>query len=419
MAEREMLMPQMGESVFEATVLGWMKEVGDYVEMDDSLVEVATDKVDTEIAANVEGTLKKVLVQKGEVAKIGEPIALFEVSDELAAQAEAQEPDLSSDTQEASFNEKESNVSSSEVIPLDFKKIDNRFYSPLVKSIAKEENLSVEELKNIKGTGRDGRVSKDDLLNFLSKRNLASQRLSKLIPNAEDEVIEMSRMRKIIADRMVESKRLSAHVTSFVEADLTKLVKWRNSVKGSFKATHGQNMTFTPIFFEAVAKAIKDFPMINVSVDTDKIIKKNNINIGMAVALPDGNLIVPVVKHADQLTLTELAYKVNDLAKRGREGDLVPDDLSGGTYTISNIGSFGNISGTPIIVQPQVGILALGAIQKKPAVIETPEGDMIAIRHQMILSHTYDHRVVDGALGGMFVKRVAEYLENFEVDREL
>ena len=419
MAEREMLMPQMGESVFEATVLGWLKEVGDYVEMDDSLVEVATDKVDTEIASNVEGTLTKMLVAKGDVAKIGEPIAIFEVSDELSENEESTKSEASEVTKVESSVEKseKSDVSVEEGnSTLDFNKIDNRFYSPLVKNIAKEENLSAEELKNIKGTGRDNRVTKDDLFAFLARRSSASQTI-KQIPNRENEVIEMSRMRKIIADRMIESKRLSAHVTSFVEADLTKLVKWRNKVKADFKSVHGQNLTFTPIFFEAVAKAIKDFPMINVSVDGDNIIKKNNINIGMAVALPDGNLIVPVVKHADELTLTELTYKVNDLAKRGREGKLVPDDLSGGTYTVSNIGSFGNTSGTPIIVQPQVGILALGAIIKKPAVIETAEGDMIAIRHQMILSHTYDHRVVDGALGGMFVKRVADYLENFDTER--
>ncbi|WP_309941283.1 dihydrolipoamide acetyltransferase family protein [Aureibacter tunicatorum] len=434
MARFELIMPQMGESIFEATVLGWLKAVGEDIEQDESLIEVATDKVDTEVPSTKSGKLLELLVQEGDVVKIGQVIAVLDVDEEGAEQSQ-----ISVEKQEVVVEDKNDlsvipgldmlqNEKPNEGEELKFDQSD-RFYSPLVRNIAKEEGISNEELENITGTGRDNRVTKDDILGYLKSRksgdNIQASPASVAVPkekvsvSASDEIIEMDRMRKMIADRMLESKRISPHVTSFVEADVTEIVDWRKKNKDAFKKRHGENLTFTPIFVEAIAKALRDFPMINISVEGDRIIKKKDVNIGMAVALPNGNLIVPVIRKADELNLTGLAKSVNDLALRARSNKLTADDLSGGTYTMTNIGSFGNLSGTPIIMQPQVGILALGAIVKKPAVVETPQGDFIGIRHKMILSHSYDHRVVDGALGGMFVKRVAEYLEGFDVNQNI
>ena len=427
-----MLMPKMGESIVEGTVLTWLKNEGDTIEQDESVLEVATDKVDTEVPATHEGILKKILAKEGEVVAVGAPIAIIETSAEdnvlapknLDGFAEKEEIISASPPQTAS-------LISSSTPEVNSSVEDDRFYSPLVKSIAKEENISKDELRNIRGTGKGDRVTKQDILNFIEKRVTSVQNQeSKPIPaistpkvqvsiSASDEIIEMDRMRKMIAERMLESKRISAHVTSFVEADMTNIVLWRNKNKEAYKAKFGEPITFTPFFIEAIAKAIADFPMINISVDGDRIIKKKEINIGMAVALPSGNLIVPVIKNADQLNLVGISKKVNDLASRGRSNKLNPDDLSGGTYTVSNVGSFGNVMGTPIIMQPQVAIMAVGAIVKKPAVVETPSGDMIAVRHKMFLSHSYDHRVVDGSLGGMFVRKVADYLEAFDINTPL
>lgn len=432
MANVEMLMPKMGESIIEGTILTWLKKEGDTIEQDESVLEVATDKVDTEVPATHGGVLKKILVKEGEVVAVGAPIAIIETEGENTEEAPQ------------AFTEKEVLIAAApvqtqtilaSVSPEASPKADDRFYSPLVLSIAKEENISKTELSTVKGTGKDGRVTKQDILQYVKNRNTAHGSSEEYITgqgqttsnvpkvavsiSAHDEIIEMDRMRKMIAQRMVDSKRISPHVTSFVEADVTNIVLWRNKVKDIFKKQEGEALTFTPFFIEAVAKAIRDFPMINISVDGEKIIKKKDINIGVAVALPTGNLIVPVIKNADQLNLKGLSKKINDLANRARNNKLSPDELSGGTYTVSNVGSFGNVMGTPIIPQPQVAILAVGAIQKKPAVVETPTGDVIAIRHKMFLSHSYDHRVVDGALGGMFVRKVADYLESFDLNNEL
>lgn len=434
MALVELIMPKMGESIVEATVLSWLKKPGDRIELEESLLEVATDKVDTEIPSTHAGVLKEVLAKVGELVKVGAPIAILEAEVEEAA--EAAEPvvtpasGLKPDTHEIPVaSERHSNGSQHAV--LDFK-TSSKFYSPLVKNIAKEEHITVAELETIAGSGAEGRVTKKDILDFVEHRKLgttiqAIQPASVSTPSstsvvspsafAGDEIIVMDRMRKMIAERMVDSKRIAPHVTSFVEADVTNLVFWRNKVKNEFQKREGDALTFTPIFVEAVALAIKDFPMVNIQVDGDKIIKKRDINIGIAVALPSGNLIVPVIRNADQLNLTGLAKAVNDLVKRARNNKLKPDDIAGGTFTISNVGTFGNVMGTPIIMQPQVGIIAIGAIQKKPAVVETPYGDAIAIRHKMFLSHSYDHRVVDGALGGSLVRRVADFLEKFDVNR--
>jgi 2-oxoglutarate dehydrogenase E2 component (dihydrolipoamide succinyltransferase) len=440
MAQVELVMPKMGESIMEATILHWLKKPGDKIEQDESVLEVATDKVDTEVPSTVAGVLKEILAKEGEVVKVGKPIAII-TSDAEAESSSA--PVVSSPTAstaapatsgENGSNGYNSNGSNGSHAP-DFKS-SSRFYSPLVKNIAKEENIAVAELETIPGSGLEGRVTKKDIMNYVQHRKLGAtvqavqQRVSvgstqappQRVPvsiSGGDEIIEMDRMRKMIAERMVDSKRISPHVTSFVEADVTNIVFWRNKVKNEFQKREGDALTFTPIFIEAVALAIKDYPMINVQVDGDKIIKKRDINIGMAVALPSGNLIVPVIKNADQYNITGLAKIVNDLAKRARENKLKPDDLAGGTFTVSNVGSFGNVMGTPIIMQPQVAIMALGAVQKKPAVIETPYGDAIAIRHKMFLSHSYDHRVVDGALGGSLVRRVADYLEKFDVNRSI
>ena len=446
MALVEMVMPKMGESIMEGTILTWLKKVGDKIEQDESVLEVATDKVDTEIPASHEGVLKEILAQEGDVVEVGKPIAI--ISTEGEDKQPVMEPAGASaklemkHVQEAKPATAE-NGNGSAVQPLAVPAT-GRFYSPLVLNIAREESIPMQELEKIPGTGKEGRVTKKDILAYLRQRDqspvaeeamatgngtvevapkvqpveteIAKPRVQVSV-NANDEIIEMDRMRKMIAERMVASKRISPHVTSFVEADVTDIVFWRNRVKNEFKRKEGDNLTFTPIFIEAVVKAIKDYPMVNVSVDGDKIIKRKDINIGLAVALPTGNLIVPVIRNADQLNIVGLTKKVNDLAKRARDNKLTPDELSGGTYTVSNVGSFGNMMGTPIIMQPQVAILALGAVVKKPAVIETSNGDAIAIRHKMFLSHSYDHRVVDGALGGMFVRRVADFLERFDVNR--
>ena len=428
-------MPKMGESITEGTILTWLKKEGDFIEQDESVLEVATDKVDTEVPSTHAGILKKILVKEGEVAAVGAPTAIIESA------TEASESPISKAIGVKSSDSKEELLSAAPahtaaIVPTyaqeEKQEGDDRFYSPLVLSIAKEEKISKSDLASIPGSGKDGRVTKQDILLYLKNRSEKPVGISSLSTNAissaprvemsisaQDEIIEMDRMRKMIAQRMVDSKRISAHVTSFVEADVTNIVLWRNKVKEAYKKKEGEALTFTPFFIEAVAKAIKDFPMINISVDGEKIIKRKDINIGVAVALPTGNLIVPVVRKADQLNLIGLSKKINDIANRARINKLSPDELIGGTYTVSNVGSFGNVMGTPIIMQPQVAILAVGAIQKKPAVVETPTGDVIAIRHKMFLSHSYDHRVVDGSLGGMFVRRVADYLEAFDLDTEL
>ncbi len=422
MARVELIMPKMGESIMEATILKWLKKPGDTIEQDESVLEVATDKVDTEVPSTHAGVLQEILAKEGEVVKVGKAIAILNSSvgsgspmPEPAKVAPAAKP-------AAAVTHSTATNGASAAPSADYKS-SSRFYSPLVKNIAKEERIPVAELESIAGTGSAGRVTKKDILNYVQTRQsggVAVRSSAPLVPasiSAGDEIIQMDRMRKMIAERMVDSKRVAPHVTSFVEADLTNVVNWRNKVKGAFEKKEGEPITFTPLFVEAIIKAIKDFPMINIQVDGDRIIKKKEINIGIAVALPSGNLIVPVIKNADQYSLTGLTKAVNDLARRARENKLKADDLSGGTFTISNVGTFGNVMGTPIIMQPQVAIMATGAIQKKPAVLETVHGDVIAIRHKMFLSHSYDHRVVDGALGGSFVRRVADYLEKFDVNR--
>ena len=419
-------MPKMGESIMEATVLKWLKNIGDYVEADEYLLEVATDKIDTEVPSSHSGILTQILVGEGEVAEIGKPICMIEASGEV--QNDLPKPSQVSEKIEQEIVEIQ-NLTGINLNPVPVVNPINsegsRFYSPLVLSICKEEKISTPELESIAGTGADGRVTKHDIFSFLEKRktNVAPQTVvvapSKPFVSGEDEIIQMDRMRKMIAQRMVDSVQIAPHVTSFVETDMTNVAIWRNNIKDSFKKQYGENITYTPILVEAIVKAIKDFPQINASVDGDKIIVKAKINIGMAVALPSGNLIVPVIHNADQYNLLGLTKKINELSKRARENKLKPEDLEGGTYSFSNIGTFGNIMGTPIIMQPQVAIMAFGAIQKKPAVIETPQGDLLGIRQKMFISHSYDHRVVDGSLGGQFVKRVSDYLEGFEIDRQL
>lgn len=448
MAQVELIMPKMGESVAEATITSWLKEVGDTIEADESVVEIATDKVDSEVPSTAEGVLAEKLFEEGDVVQVGQAIAIINTDGEAAVEtptpaAEAA-PAVSTSASVAETDTKVEPVAASTTAEkIESKSDSGRFYSPLVRSIAEKEGIPMNELETISGTGKDGRVTKKDILNYLpnrtgevatapSSQNGSSpastpapnvkQEAPKAAPVASmdgDEIIEMDRMRKLIAEHMVMSKHTSPHVTSYVEADMTNIVNWRNKVKNEFLARENEKITFTPIIIEAIVKAIKDFPLVNISVDGDKIIKRKNINIGMATALPSGNLIVPVIKNADQLNLVGLTKAVNDLANRARNNALNPDDIAGGTYTLTNVGTFGNVMGTPIINQPQVAIMAAGAIQKKPAVIETPDGDAIAVRHKMFLSHAYDHRVVDGALGGMFVRRVADYLEDFDVNREI
>ncbi|HET9501916.1 MAG TPA: dihydrolipoamide acetyltransferase family protein [Hymenobacter sp.] len=497
MALVEMTMPKMGESIMEGTVLKWLKQVGDAIEQDEAVLEVATDKVDTEVPALYAGTLAEILVQEGEVVAVGAPIARIETS----AGGTPTQVEENNDLEEASANPPVADPDNIPPLPTappgpadvpylpapgapvapapatadEHPVLAGRFYSPLVLSIAREEGVSMSDLERLPGTGQEGRVTKKDILDYVAggKQPLvptaapapapsaapvtaaapaapaaapakapepqaapapapstngqaatkpeppkapAATPASKPAPSVSgnQELIEMDRMRKMIAQRMVDSKRISPHVTSFVEADVTELVNWRNKHKDAYKKRTGENLTFTPLFVWAVARAIQDYPLINVSIDGDYIIKKRDVNVGVAVALPSGNLIVPVIHNADQLNLNGLTKKVNDLANRARQNKLTPADLEGGTYTLSNVGSFGNVMGTPIIMQPQVAIMAVGAIKKKPAVIETPQGDLIGVRHFMFLSHSYDHRVVDGSLGGMFVRKVADYLEQFD-----
>lgn len=439
MAEYKLLLPAMGEGVMEATVTQWLKKVGEQVEEDESVVEIATDKVDSDVPAPVNGIIKEVLANEGDIVKIGEPLAILEVEGEgnMPTEETQTEPESEQIAEAESLKkevvelEEPLKKSSAEKITSD----DANFYSPLVRSIAEKSNVSQAELAQIKGSGLGGRVNKDDIQNYLKEREskptehtksavskpapVQKSTLQAAVSGQPHEIIEMDRMRKLIADHMVHSLQTAPHVSSFVETDMTKVWNWRNKYKNSFLKREGEKLTFMPIIVEAIVKAIKDFPMINVSVDGDQILVKKDINIGIATARPDGNLIVPVIKNADQYNLAGLAKKINDLAERARTNNLKPHEIQGGTYTISNIGSFGNILGTPIINQPQVAIMAIGAIEKKPAVVETPEGDVIGIRQKMFLSHSYDHRVVDGALGGMFVKRVSDYLESFDVDQEV
>jgi 2-oxoglutarate dehydrogenase E2 component (dihydrolipoamide succinyltransferase) len=431
MATVEMMMPKMGESVMEGTVLSWLKKVGETIEEDESILEVATDKVDTEIPSTHAGVLKEILANEGDVILVGKPICVIEIDGDAKTSAPAAAPVADAVKQAEQILETAVATTSSNGHSAAVPRISDagKFYSPLVRSIAKQENISVVELDAVAGSGAEGRVTKKDILALVDRRKLGAPApvataIGRPAPqpmpvsiSGEDEIIEMDRMRKMIAERMVQSKAISPHVTSFVEADVTTMVKWRSKMKQAYLDQHGQALTFTPIIIEAIVKAIRDYPMINIQVDGDRIIRKGVVNIGLAVALPSGNLIVPVIHNADKLNLLGITEKVNDLAKRARENKLKPDELSGGTYTVSNVGSFGNVMGTPIIMQPQVAILALGAIQKKPAVIETPDGDFIGIRHKMFLSHSYDHRVVDGALGGIFVRRVADYLEQFDASR--
>lgn len=430
----EMVMPPMGESIMECTVLHLLAEEGAKVRIDDSILEVATDKVDTEVPCPYEGTLTKWLVQVDDVVPIGSAVAQIEVADDVVAQdagtplpVVVEEEAEVAETVAALEKGFQTAVSRTSELVYEYASVNaavNDFYSPLVLSIAREEQIPVDELKVIKGTGLENRVTKDDILSYVEHRRRKSPVAAAAASpatslNGSNEIIEMDRMRKMISQRMVESKRISAHVTSFIETDMTPVVGWREHVKAEYRKKTGDSITFTPILIEAVVKAIKDYPMINISVEGDKIIKKKDINIGMAVALPDGNLIVPVIHNADRYDLPGLARKVNDLAKRARENRLKADDLAGGTYTVSNIGAFANLMGTPIIVQPQVAIMAFGAIKKKPAVIETVQGDLIGIRSMMFVSHSYDHRVVDGSLGGLFLKRVNDYLENFDISRTI
>ncbi len=440
MARVELIMPKMGESVSEATIITWSKNIGDIIELDETIIEIATDKVDSEVPSTHEGKLVEMLFQADDVVQVGQPFAILETDEDdqeetplVKSEALINQPS----NNESPISIKEENKISEEKI---VKSMSDRFYSPLVKSIASQEGIPVEELEKIKGTGNEGRVTKSDILTYIQSRNTQptnediiskttvtkeSSEVNEVkteitttkvnIPNTGGtEIVEMDRMRKLISAHMTKSKSTSAHITSFVEADMTSIVNWRNSVKDNFKKKEGQNITFTPIIIEAMAKAVKEFPMINVSVDGTNIHIHKNVNIGMAAALPDGNLIVPVIKECQNKNLIGITKSVNDLAVRARKGALKPDDIQGGTITMTNVGTFGNLMGTPIINQPQVAIMACGVIKKKPVVLETEDGDVIAIRHMMFLSLSYDHRVVDGALGGQFVRKVADYLEQFD-----
>jgi 2-oxoglutarate dehydrogenase E2 component (dihydrolipoamide succinyltransferase) len=463
MAQYELLLPKMGESVAEATIIRWEKNPGDNIAIDDTILEIATDKVDSEVPSPVSGKMVKHLFNDNDVAQVGDVIAIIEIESDTDVAGEVKDAEIESleKATEIPFvpEEKEEAVQENKIEAEKAEEnaennqqnnfaTSDRFYSPLVKSIAQEEGISVAQLDELKGSGSDGRVTKDDLLYFISTKNNNNQQAKEqtatgnypkpietkkvettfsesakvvqpVAKSGGDEIIEMDRMRKLIADHMVSSKQTSPHVTSFIEVDVTNMVLWRNKVKVNFEKREGEKITFTPIFVEAVAKALKDLPMVNVSVKGSQIIKKKDINIGMATALPSGNLIVPVIKNADQLNLVGLTKSVNDLARRSRANKLLPDEVQGGTFTVTNLGTFDNTMGTPIINQPQVAILAVGAIKKKPAVLETEYGDVIAIRHLMYLSMSYDHRVVDGSLGGMFIKKVADNLEQWDVNREI
>ncbi len=436
MSKFELKLPKMGESVAEATITSWLKEVGDTIELDEVIVEIATDKVDSEVPSEVEGVLVERLFEVDDVVEVGQIIAVIETSsgDVIPAISE-NENDKKEVVEEIPTVESiKTEMQISEEALEDLTSPTGKFYSPLVKNIAKTEGITMDELEAIVGSGKDNRVTKSDILAYIENGNSHSARtadkqhqdvkLSKpksstktpVSVEGKDEIIEMTRMGKLIAKHMVDSVQTSAHVQSFVEVDVTNIVKWRNRVRDDFFNREGEKITYTPIFMEAVAKALKDYPMMNISLDGDRIIKRKDINLGMAAALADGNLIVPVIKRADQLNLVGMTKAVNDLAKRARAGNLNPDDIQGGTYTVTNVGGFGSITGTPIINQPQVGILALGSVRKVPAVIETPEGDFIGIRHKMIISHSYDHRVVNGALGSLFAKRIADYLEAWDIN---
>jgi 2-oxoglutarate dehydrogenase E2 component (dihydrolipoamide succinyltransferase) len=419
MAKVEILMPSMGESIFECTVLKWLVNEGDRVEIDDMILEVATDKIDTEIGSSHKGVITKFFVHDGDVALIGKPICVIDTdTDTVAIKAHEKTRIIADEYVEQIEKAFEEVVSSPSVVASS----NTKFYSPLVLNIAKKENISQAELDNIKGTGFEKRVTKDDILNFLNSKKQPKTFVSEapvISRTGEDQIVEMDRMRKMISQRMLESKAISPHVTSFMETDMTAVVNWRLRIKDSFTKEFKENLTFTPILIEAVAHAIKKYPGINIQVSGDNIIYKKDINIGMAVALPNGNLIVPVIHQADKYSLSQLSVKVNDLAKRARNNQLKPEELSGGTYTITNIGTFGNLSGTPIIMQPQVAIMAFGVIRKLPSVIETTDGDLIGIRQKMVISHSFDHRVVDGSLGGLFLKEVSDFFENFDTKRVL
>ncbi len=434
MARVELVMPKMGESIMEATILKWRKKIGESVELDEPVLDIATDKVDSEIPSPVAGVLVEILFQENDVVGINTAIAILETESvanlPAEASANASSSSKSAEVEVPYVPAQPSGVSSPTSNVQSLKSSgEGRFYSPLVRTIARQEGIAQSELDALPGSGQEGRVTKKDILAYVENRgstlsapaSIASQPSSVQSPmssiGGNVEIIEMDRMRRLIADHMVMSKHTSPHVTSFVEADVTNLVNWRNRVKDQFKKQYGENITFTPIFVEAVARAIRDFPMINVSVDGTKIILKKDINIGMAAALPSGNLIVPVIKNADFLNLAGLTKLVNDLANRARTNQLKPDEIQGGTFTLTNVGTFGNVMGTPIINQPQVAIMAMGAIRKKPAVLETEYGDVIAVRQMMFLSLSYDHRVVDGMLGGSFLRRVADYLEQFDSNR--
>ncbi len=451
MAQIEIRLPKMGESVTEATITNWLKNVGDQVAMDEPLVEVATDKVDNELPSEAAGTLIQILFEKDQVAQVGDVIAILSTGGDSIIETSAPSKDIAEDLNIKTDTTPVSSTLSDHSASINLEKNgpSGKFYSPLVRSIAEKEGVSMQELEQLNGSGQAGRVTKKDILDFVQNRSTGHVQSAKVnennasktatstvstpvesssvahikgpvvLPNPGDEIIEMDRMRKIIAEHMVMSKHVSPHVTSYVEADMTAIVNWRNSVKKDFLKREGENITFTPIIIEAIVKAIKDFPMINISVSGTTIIKRKDINIGMAAALPSGNLIVPVIKNADRMNLVGLTKSVNEMANNARNNKLKPEDIQGGTFTVTNVGTFGNVMGTPIINQPQVAILALGAIRKVPAVIETPDGDFIGIRHKMYLSHSYDHRVVDGSLGGQFVRRVADYLEQFDPNREL
>lgn len=433
-----MIMPKMGESVAEATILKWLKKEGDRIEADEPVLEIATDKVDSEVPAPTSGILSKCLFAEGQVVKVGEVIAMIESDTEEKKSVPSPNPAPAIQKQNASSNGKQTEPSKAINVELEKHSSSGRFYSPLVRNIAKERGISMLELETIKGSGANNRLTKQDLFRHIDEQggktttsipsvqkkqeqpapSALTQSTPSVSVSGNVEIIEMDRMRKLIADHMVMSKHTSPHVTSFVEADVTNMVKWRERIKKDFEVREKEKITYTPLFIEAVCKAIKDYPMINVSVDGTRILVKKNINIGMATSLPSGNLIVPVIKNADYLNLVGITKVVNDLAFRARNNKLKPEEIQDGTFTVTNVGTFGNVMGTPIINQPQVAILALGAIRKKPAVIETPEGDTIGIRHMMFLSLSYDHRVVDGSLGGSFLRRIADYLENFDGNRQ-
>ena len=435
MARFELKLPKMGESVAEATITSWLKEVGETIESDEAVLEIATDKVDSEVPSEVDGVLVERLFEVDDVVQVGQTIAIIETDGDATAATSVADAKPAA-TAEAVKAVETSVETAKETVAIESN--GDRFYSPLVKNMAKEEGIAQAELDTVPGTGKDGRVTKADMVSYLKNRGsqlvaakpaavksvpapkaASAKKATPLAVNEGDEVIEMTRMGKLIAHHMVDSVQTSAHVQSFIEADVTNIWNWRKKVKDGFMKREGENLTFTPIFMEAIAKALRDFPMMNISTDGTTIVKKKNINLGMAAALPSGDLIVPVIKNADQLNLVGMTKAVNDLAKRARENNLKPDDIQGGTYTVTNVGTFGSIMGTPILNQPQVGILALGAIRKTPAVIETPEGDFIGIRYKMFLSHSYDHRVVNGALGGQFVKAVKDYLEAWDKNREI